>query len=541
MPLKLTYPGVYVSERRSGNYPIAGVQTSVTAFVGRTLRGPVDQPLLIQSFADYHRRFGGLWQSSTMSHAVSQFFQNGGSDAVIVRVHQGNPEDDSAEFTLTTASGALVLRAADPGLWGKKLRIVVDHDTADPQDRSLFNLCVEELENLSGTAIRTREKFLNLSGDPHHAQYVETLLLQQSSLVRVKANAPANERPDAGNWSATGTPSDGGELTDTALIGKRLDRSGIYALDDADIFNLLCLPPLSESRDLAETSWAVAAAYCQEKRAMLIVDPPQSWTESGADAVEVAKSETERYRNIIGAAYAGNAMMMWPRLRASDQTDANTQTTFAPCGAVAGVIAQTDARVGVWKAPAGQDAAFSGIQGFSYDVTNEQNAALNSVGLNSLRSIPRFGHVIWGARTLAGADANSSEWMYVPVRRMALHIEESLVRGLSWAVFEPNGETLWAEIRQSVDGFMQDQFRQGAFRGSSTHEAYFVKCDRTTTTQSDINRGVVNVVVGFAPLKPADFVVLEIQIMARAASRRITTPKARSRLTRSRGGLLRKP
>ena len=143
-----------------------------------------------------------------------------------------------------------------------------------------------------------------------------------------------------------------------------------------------------------------------------------------------------------------------------------------------------------------------------------ENGRLNPLGLNCLRSFAVTGNVVWGSRTLDGADVLASEWKYIPVRRLALYIEESLYRGSQWVVFEPNDEPLWSQIRLNVGAFMQDLFRQGAFQGQSPREAYFVKCDKDTTTQSDINKGIVNILVGFAPLKPAEFVVIKIQQMA---------------------------
>jgi uncharacterized protein len=147
-----------------------------------------------------------------------------------------------------------------------------------------------------------------------------------------------------------------------------------------------------------------------------------------------------------------------------------------------------------------------------------QQGVLNQLGINCLRSFPVYGTLIWGTRTLSGADALASEWKYLPVRRLTLYLEESLQRGLQWAVFEPNDEPLWAQIRQAIKGFMQGLFRQGAFQGRSAREAYFVKCDRETTTQADIDRGVVNVVIGFAPVRPAEFVVIKLQQLAGQAA-----------------------
>ena len=197
----------------------------------------------------------------------------------------------------------------------------------------------------------------------------------------------------------------------------------------------------------------------------------------------------------------------------------NALTDFVPCGVVAGVIARTDTQRGVWKAPAGIEAAVAGVFGTSVNgqqttLIDADSATLNPVAVNVIRDVPGVGPVVWGARTMDGRDLLASQWKYLPVRRLALYIEESLYRGTQWVVFEPNDEPLWAQIRLNVGAFMHSLFRQGAFQGTSPRDAYFVKCDKETTTQDDINRGVVNILVGFAPLKPAEFVVLKIQQLA---------------------------
>jgi hypothetical protein len=187
---------------------------------------------------------------------------------------------------------------------------------------------------------------------------------------------------------------------------------------------------------------------------------------------------------------------------------------FAPCGVVAGVMARTDAARGVWKAPAGIEATLSGVSDLTVNMTDGENGQLNPLGINCLRSFPVIGRVSWGARTLEGADQLASEWKYIPIRRLALMIEESLFRGTKWVVFEPNDEPLWANIRLNVGAYMMSLFRQGAFQGTSPKDAFFVKCDAETTTQNDRDNGIVNIVVGFAPLKPAEFVVIGIQQIA---------------------------
>jgi len=243
---------------------------------------------------------------------------------------------------------------------------------------------------------------------------------------------------------------------------------------------------------------------------MLIIDSPADWTDisDAEDGINGLRGSD------IGNQFAINAAAYFPRLRMPDPLAENRLADFAPCGAVAGIIARTDAQRGVWKAPAGLEASFSGVQGFTYTMTDRQNGIINPLGLNGLRSFPVAGNLVWGARTLAGADLLASEWKYLPVRRLALFLEESLFRGTQWVVFEPNDEPLWAQIRLNIGAFMQNLFRQGAFQGSKPRDAYFVKCDGETTTQNDIDRGIVNILVGFAPLKPAEFVVIKLQQIA---------------------------
>jgi hypothetical protein len=209
-----------------------------------------------------------------------------------------------------------------------------------------------------------------------------------------------------------------------------------------------------------------------------------------------------------------NGAAFFPRLRAPDPLNNYNLRTFAPCGVVAGLYAQTDATRGVWKAPAGTAATLAGIQSLVYKLSDAENGVLNPLGLNCFRIFPVYGPVLWGARTLVGADAETSQWKYVPVRRVALFLEASLYQGTQWVVFEPNDEPLWSAIRLNVGSFMQNLFQQGYFQGQTPSDAYFVKCDSETTTQTDIDNGVVNIVVGFAPLEPAEFVIIQIQQMA---------------------------
>jgi len=302
---------------------------------------------------------------------------------------------------------------------------------------------------------------------------------------------------------------DGGAPDAAALIGSPIARTGIYALEDVDIFNILCLPDLANLTD-ANASGVITTAetYCASRRAFFILDVPQS--PAPRDDVPEIKGWLDQNANLRHR----NAALYFPRPQIPDPVNGFRLRTVPPSGTIAGLYARTDAERGVWKAPAGTDAVLRGVRSLETKLTDAENGTLNPLAINNLRTFPVYGAVCWGARTLEGADQQASEWKYIPIRRTALFIEESLFRGTKWVVFEPNDEPLWAQIRLNVGAFMHDLFRQGAFQGTTPRDAYFVKCDKETTTQTDRNLGVVNILVGFAPLKPAEFVVIQIQQIA---------------------------
>ncbi len=243
--------------------------------------------------------------------------------------------------------------------------------------------------------------------------------------------------------------------------------------------------------------------FAKSKRAFLIVDPLVRWTDKN-------KAIKDSNNDSFPSPKNKNMAIFFPRITCPDKENENRPRNFPPCGVIAGVMARTDTERGIWKAPAGLDATLIGVVGFTVKLTDEENGDLNKLGINCLRTF-FGGPVVWGSRTLRGDDRFADEWKYIAVRRTALYIEESLYRGTQWVVFEPNDEKLWSQIRLNIGAFMQDLFVKGAFQGTDPKKAYFVKCDSETTTQTDIDRGIVNIVVGFAPLKPAEFVVIKIQ------------------------------
>jgi phage tail sheath protein FI len=317
---------------------------------------------------------------------------------------------------------------------------------------------------------------------------------------------------DAKSTAARATPAtdvaaDSAALTSADFRGSVSAKTGIYALENADLFNLLCILPDARGGDVPDDVYQEALAYCVKRRAMLIVDPKNAWSSVNAAQTGAASM------NLNGDG-ARNAALYFPRILQADPALDGQIDVFPPSGAVAGTFARTDAQRGVWKAPAGIDASLNGVAGLRVEMTDPENGLLNPLGINCLRTFPIYGRVVWGSRTMRGADAAADEYKYVPVRRTALFIEESLYRGVKWVVFEPNDEALWAQIRLNVGAFMHNLFRQGAFQGTTPRDAYFVKCDRETTTQNDVNLGIVNIVVGFAPLKPAEFVIIKLQQIA---------------------------
>jgi phage tail sheath protein FI len=783
MPVAPTYPGVYIEEVPSGVHTITGVSTSTAAFVGYTARGPVDKAVHIFSFGDFERAFGGLSIDSRVSYAVKHFFQNGGTEAYMVRV-ANSPAPAAASLGNTIAAGGVPVlnaSAASAGTWGNNLELDVDYDTDSPNSR--FNLTVTEIVERNGQRTPDRvEIFRNLSMNSFDSNYAVDTVNAGSRLIVVQRpagltfgagstrsgnltlaeldamytaadaltrnrvafvlsgvgplefdlftaatplnagnnldarldeiatrlktgidaltaansitvshtagdaflkataaatgersaihfiNASRNDgvatlrlslargaaetdgagavRPAAtgtmatlpagaiaaltaangaiavnvmhGNdtnplnatplvlnlWGAgTGTPAahpptsegellsqlraaltrstspllagatatlsgrwlrlspgpgnpnnwfavanDGADTTAATLgftatnienlaryapgsgairfaqlvtqlgsngtpplpsdlTGSQASKTGMYLLEDVDSFNLLVMPDATVGTGLMGVL-TEAIAYCVRRRAMMIVDVPdayvdfdqaQAWIESTAAPLR-----------------SRNSALYFPRLREPDPLMNNLVRSFPAAGALAGLYARTDADRGVWKAPAGTTATLVGATGLSYTLTDGQNGTLNPKGLNCLRTFPVIGTISWGARTGNGADVLADEYKYIPVRRLALYLEESLYRGTQWVVFEPNDEPLWAQIRLNIGAFMHTLYAKGAFQGRTPRDAYFVKCDSETTTQNDIDLGRVNIVVGFAPLKPAEFVIVRIQQIAGA-------------------------
>jgi len=641
LPVQTTYPGVYIEEAPSGVHTIVGVSTSVTAFVGAAGQGPVDEPTRIFSFADYQRTFGPpLDEARPMGHVVSQFFANGGSQAIVVRAAHGDALAAALTLKDDGATDALVLTANGRGAWANRtggigMEVVVARDNvSNPNDLFRLTITYWTVDPRTNQPVKgAEETYLNLSMSPSHPRYVLDALAASrlvvaslpgvalvagpagSSLAAAAiptsveigpANntlqvsvdfgpsvtvelfpalaAPASQTraqvlaemtnalataglagkvtaayPSAGQMQLTSTAtsvdssvavtpgasndiskllglglvwggtevsgsaprrpanvaastpagafvggSDGSAVTVDDIVPTGGSR-GIFALDQLDFprFNILCLPGVTAT-DGVEIGEALS--YCQDQRAFLVVDSPTAAFAALPPALGLA-------------AFGAHGALYYPRLNTTEPVPGGTKTLNVPaCGAVAGVMARTDAERGVWKAPAGLQAGIVGITGTANPtgqppVDDNLSGLLNPAGINVIRTFPAAGTVIWGARTLNGNDSLSSEFKYIPVRRLTDYIASSLYLGTQFAVFEPNDPILWGQLRLAVGTFMRGLFRQGAFQQSEDRaesKSFFVVCDGSVNPQSEIDLGRVNVVVGFAPLKPAEFVVITI-------------------------------
>jgi hypothetical protein len=399
---------------------------------------------------------------------------------------------------------ALVVEAANPGVWGNNVRLTLQNEG------TTFKVNVRESVVRNNVArVVADENFYNLTLDPASAKNAVKVINANSKLVSLTYVGPVID--GAYPVDVPGITLEGGE---DGGLGNADQLTGAAVQDTLDkiapeIFNLMSIPATSNFSDPeAKSAIANAMTYCQAKRAFLIVDIP-----ARVDSVGRMKDWLADLRN--ATAYHG--AVYFPRIVVADPLDEYRPRNLGPSGAMAGIYARTDVRRGVWKAPAGIGAVLEGAE-VAVKITDQANGELNPLGINVLRSFPVYGNIAWGARTMAGADPLTSEWKYINVRRLANYLEESLFQSLKWAVFEPNDERLWSQIRLQVGSFMAGLFADGAFQGATPDKAYFVRCDGTTTTQTDIELGIVNILVGFAPVKPAEFVVLQVQQLAGQAA-----------------------
>jgi uncharacterized protein len=553
MPVTPTYPGLYIQELQSSAHTITAAPTSVTVFIGYThpfKTKTFNQPTEIFSFSDYERLFGGFFNSSLfagdqaagffgdVAMAVYQFFQNGGADAFVVGLEANlpagsplaSPLDDltpvKGQATATIQNANFEALEFVDDLYQMTITVESVDTTQSPPTADLTISYLPTKANTSTGARVTTETYprvnFELPGDggPNsiitNPNSIVARISGVSQLVNVAIDeavpaptspfsvqlAPALSAP-APFPQALGMPSIG-----QGHIFKPLDfTTALQAdspLDKLPIFNLLVLPGVTDSSVLS-----AASAFCQLKRAFLIMDPPPGGSPDGTTGFPIVTA-------FDGMPKSKNSALYFPYLQSNDPTTGQV-INIPPSGTVAGIFSEIDQNRGVWKAPAGLETLLTNVTNViqpSGIMTDQRQGVLNQAGINCIRNFTGVGPVVFGARTSVSANPSFQQWKYVPVRRMALFLEQTLYASLGWVVFEPNDEPLWNAIKSSIESFMLGLFRQGAFQGDKPSDAFQVKCDHQTTTQDDINNGIVNIVVAFAPLKPAEFVIIQIAQLA---------------------------
>jgi Bacteriophage tail sheath protein len=474
---------VQVDEEGGPGQTIARLGTARTAFVGRTLRGPVNRPVFISSFTEFQHVFGGLWQPSPLGYAVEHFFDNGGREALIVRVVNGARP---ATLTLSAGGVPLRLRAVRPGT-REFLRASVDYDNVLSDTE--FNLTVQRVRAQGTAQVEDQEIFHKLSLVPAADGYLPRAIVD-SELIQLGGELPAH-RPDrtldAASGMATGYVNsnsdgdDGAPLSDYDLIGRASDRTGLHALSHADYFNFLCIPPLSREQDVGPSALLVAARYCKERRALLIVDPPSHW-HTADDALQGMRNWN--FSN-------ENALMFFPRVLAHDKLRGHFES-FAPCGAVAGMLARGDEAAPVWAAAKNDEGILRPGYRPTCIVTEDRRMRLAALGVNTILAVRSAARIGVGARTLAAGAAANADWQYLASRRLALFIVNCIERGTRWLTAAPPTVDSAESVQSQVRAFFESLYDAQAFGTRPMQEAFFVICDQRSEFQ---------LVFGFAAMR----------------------------------------
>jgi uncharacterized protein len=512
----LLHPGVYVSEVPSGARSIEGAPTSTTIFVGETERGPLT-PVKIQSRTDYERWFGGYFRSRgaaspateptrvLTAYAIDGFYLNGGSTAYVLRACDGDGPEPATRDNI---------EASSPGVWGNSIAIAYLQSSGSDSDRFRIAVVYDSPETGERQLVETWDR---LSVDPNDENYVVDLL-KRSLYVRWTDGAPVIA-PALDTIAGSSNPSESDIVDGATDLAGGSGGSGdlsaaeygllladrLAGIDDAALLVATCDAMLANSDDYAQfVDQFIGFAENRPRQDMFFVGdlPPQRDAGSPTDATTATVTVKD---DRTGSNFSG---LFWPQLVVGDVAGIgrNPTITVPPAGYVAGLFARIDGRRGVWKAPAGTEATLNSTIALEFELNDLHSDELNPKGVNALRTIPGAGRVVWGSRTMTPA----SEWRYIPVRRTAIFLRTSIYNGIQWAVFEPNDDTLWASLRTVIGGFMKTLFVQGAFAGLTENDAFLVKVDSETTTEIDQAAGIVNILVAFAPLRPAEFVVVKL-------------------------------
>jgi len=484
--------------KERARHAIGRTPTAVAAFVGRTLKGPVNRPVPISSFSDFQHIFGGLWQPAPLSYAVDHFFENGGRRAYVVRVANGARPPT---ITLPAGSSNLRLIGVNPGS-REFLRASVDYDGIPENDADTFNLVLQRVRSAGSELIEDQEIFRRLSVLSQSNRFVTNVLLE-SHLARVLGPVPVR-RPErsatGGSRSAIGYAvsnpdgDDGAPLTDYDVIGSATASTGMFALQSTTGFNLLCIPPLSRDQDTGLSTLLVAARFCRQRHALLLVDPPSSWV-SPRVALEALKHWPFR---------SDNAVMYFPRVQSFDRLRGRAET-FASCGAAAGMISRSDEISPLWTATESEESFLRPGLRPAAVVSDVERVRLAQAGVNTLVSSRSNARAGLSQRTLAAGGVGASDWKYLSARRLALFVASTIEQGTRWMLMEPNIPSTWERARAWADAFLGALAEQGAFIGSSLDESHFVITDDRVNREQTVAEGKFNLLYGFATSKPGEF------------------------------------
>jgi hypothetical protein len=482
-----TLAGIQFAATSSAEQPIARASAQLTAFVGRTLRGPLHQPIIVRSFADFQQHFGGLWQPSPLSYAVEHFFEQGGRQAVVVRVANG-----AAPVTLSLKCGrdTLRLEARAPGT-REFLRASIDYDHIDSSDEQTFNLVIQRVRSPGSERVEEQETFRGLSVDPQSPRFVTSMLLN-SDLMRVRGDAPL-VRPDRTLMPGTNLPvgyvssnpdgDDGKPITDYDVIGSAARGTGLFALEGVDDLAFVYIPPLARVIDVGVSALLVATRFCRDKRAMLIVDPPSSW-ESTAEAIRSLKALDFR---------SDNALMFFPRIAAMDRLRGRVEV-FGNGGAVAGLLSRSGEAVAAAVSEREPEPMLRSSAKLAKEVNSSDRWLLAAMGVNVLQSV-RNPEREWPAlRTLACGASASSDWSYLAQRRFALFVINAIERGTRWCAGLPNEAGTWMRVSRQISNFLSELRSAGAFASVPADQAFLVICDERINDERD----GINILVQFA-------------------------------------------
>lgn len=506
MPQRLT-PGIYVEEAPRGEHHLVAPPVTLAAFVGRTLRGPVNKPVDVAGVDEFNRIFGGPWEDSGVGPCVRDFFENGGRRALVVRLINGGRR---AVLHVPAGPGVLVLEAVSPGAeeW---LRASVDYDNVDPRDERSFNLVLQRLRGLGSERVADQEIYTRVSVDPSSRRFVTDALLE-SRLMRVRGAAPF-QRPDRTvgpgaiapvSWIVADRRGSHGEpLTDYDIIGSASESTGIFALQKAPGFDLLCIPPPGPESDIGPAVILAAIRLCRQRRAVLLLDAPATCTDG---------QTLTRYLEHVNLG-ADNAMLSFPRI-----TDGRAgEAPRASCGAVAGMLARSDHGADAWVPWADAPLLMRGAGRPVAEVPEAEAEHLIALGVNVLRRVRGGRIALTGERTLAGPECPVPAYRSARIRRLVLTIERTLRNGTRWVVFEVPGGELRARVREQVEEFLADLAAGGAFPTGSGYPPYFVKCDAETNPRGEDVRGALHFIVGFAVKRAGEYLVLRVSQTVEAA------------------------